>query len=116
MKWTKAQRTEKLIGYSRKEYPEYHEDLEVLSKLIGAKPKISEEHDSVTSIIAAVEAGRGVALVPSCVACLVGPRLKIIPLTPAAPPIVVGALRRTGTVSPAVPKFIAAASAKPPAP
>jgi len=111
VKWTKLA-DENLIAYSRADYPEYHEELETLAKLIGGKPRISEEHDSVTSIIAAVEAGRGVALVPSCIACLVGPRLKVLPLTPATGPIVVGALRRDGTGSVAVQKFIAAASAK----
>ena len=104
---------ENIIAYSRDEYPEYHAGLDTLAKLIGARPKIAEEHDGVSSIIVAVEAGRGVALVPSCIACLAGPRLKVIPLTPASPPIIVGALRRTVTVSLAVQKFIAAASAKP---
>ena len=114
VKWTKLA-NENLIGYSREDYPEYHDGLDIFAKLIGKKPKVSEEHDSVTSIIVAVEAGRGVALVPACIACLAGPRLKIIPLTPASPPVIVGALRRTGTVSLAVQKFIAAAAAKPPA-
>ena len=56
-----------------------------------------------------MEAGRGFALVPSCVACMVGPRLKILPLNPAGPPIVVGAARCEKEVSAIVEKFIAAA-------
>src|SRR5215469_14200052 len=56
---------EPLIAYSRRDYPEYHGMLE---HLFGKqKPRIVEEHDSVTSIIAAVESGRGIALVPQCV-------------------------------------------------
>jgi len=110
VKWTKLA-DENLIAYSREDYPEYHESLKTLAELIGGNPHIVEEHDSVTSIIAAVEAGRGVALVASCIACLVGPRLKVIPLVPASEPIVVGAVRLKGAVSLTVKKFIAAASA-----
>jgi DNA-binding transcriptional LysR family regulator len=42
-------------------------------------------------LIAAVEAGGGVALVPESAACLTGPRLKLIPISPAPEPLVVGA-------------------------
>jgi DNA-binding transcriptional LysR family regulator len=100
---------ENLIAYSRADYPEYHDELDAIFKNEKRRPHIAEEHDSVTSIIAAVEAGRGVALVPSCIACMAGPRLKILPFAPAAAPIIVGAIRREGTVSAAVQKFIAAA-------
>jgi LysR family transcriptional regulator, benzoate and cis,cis-muconate-responsive activator of ben and cat genes len=103
---------EPLIVYTRKDYPEYHESLEMLFKPGGHKPRIAEEHDGVTSLIAAVEAGRGVALVPSCLACMAGPRLKLIPLAPAGRPIVVGAAWREGEVPVHVEKFIASASAK----
>ena len=102
---------ENLVGYSKAGYPEYHEELETLFKRIGGKMKIAEEQDGVTSLIAAVEAGRGIAFVPSCVSCMAGPRLKVIPLTPPSDPIVVGAFRREGEKSPAVQKFIAAAGA-----
>jgi DNA-binding transcriptional LysR family regulator len=99
---------ERLIAYSRTGYPEYHDDLVALI----AKPQIAEEHDSATSLIAAIEAGRGVAIVPQCLACLAGPRLKLRPLTPPAPTFVVGAVRRDGTVSPAVAAFLNAARRK----
>ena len=89
--WTKLA-NESLIAYSRAEYPEYHEELDTLAKLVGTKPRIAEEHDSVTSVIAAVEAGRGVAFVSSSMQCLAGPRLKMLPFKPAFPPLVVGAL------------------------
>jgi DNA-binding transcriptional LysR family regulator len=85
---------EPMIAYSREDYPEYHAMLEKLFATVGRKPKIAGEHDGVTSIVAAVEAGRGFALVPSCVACMAGPRLKLLPLRPALPPIPVGAVWR----------------------
>jgi DNA-binding transcriptional LysR family regulator len=103
---------ERLIAYSRADYPEYHEHLGALFKSSGRKAPIAEEHDSVSSLIAAVEAGRGVALVPSCLACMTGPRLKILPLTPAGPPIIVGVAQPERTAALLVEKFVAAASAR----
>ncbi|MDB6149844.1 MAG: Transcriptional regulator, LysR family [Chthoniobacter sp.] len=100
---------EPLIAYSRADYPEYHTSLETMFARIGRTPRIAEEHDSVTSLIAAVEAGRGIALVPGSMTCLVGPRLKILPLTPAPPPIIVGAITRQGDDSLTSRRFIAAA-------
>ena len=102
---------EPLIAYSRKDYPEYHVMLEKLFASVGRKPKIVGEHDGVTSIVAAVESGRGFALVPSCVACMVGPRLKLLPLRPALPPIPVGAVWRPETGNELAEKFIACARA-----
>jgi LysR family transcriptional regulator, benzoate and cis,cis-muconate-responsive activator of ben and cat genes len=100
---------ERLIGYTQKDYPEYHDEVAALFKKVGSKPQIVQEHDGVTSLIAAVESGRGVALVPSCIACMVGPRLKLISLSPAGPPIVVGAITKEGAVPVIIEKFIAAA-------
>ncbi len=62
--------------------------------MLGFTPLFSEEHDSVTSLIAGVEAGHGCAIVPSCVACMAGPRLRLVPLKPAGAPLVVGILLR----------------------
>src|SRR5579884_2843382 len=103
---------EPLITYRREEYPEYQEVLEALFKPGQPHPRIAEEHDGVTSLIAAVESGLGVALVPSCVACMAGPRLRLIPIKPAPPPIVVGAITREGALPELVEKLILAASKK----
>lgn len=103
---------EPLIAYSREDYPEYHHGVDALFKRGEPRPRVTEEHDSVNSLIAAVESGRGVALVPKCLACMVGPRLKLLPLKPAAPPIVVGAIAREKPVPELVQKFIAAAAGK----
>src|SRR5262249_10355023 len=57
---------ERLIVYSREEYPEYHQWVkELFGRAIRRLLENAEEHDSGTSLIAAVEAGRGVALVAS---------------------------------------------------
>jgi DNA-binding transcriptional LysR family regulator len=98
---------EPLIAYSRKEYPEYHDMLEKL--FAGTHvPHIAEEHDGITSIIAAVESGRGFALVPKCVEYMAGSRVKLLPVQPAPEPISVGATWKTATET--VKQFIAAAA------
>jgi DNA-binding transcriptional LysR family regulator len=72
------------------------------------KPQIVEEHDGVTSVIAAVESGRGFALVPRCVESMAGPRVILIPVKPASRPIIVSAAWKNGTVL--VKEFIQAAT------
>jgi len=101
--------TEALIGYSRAGYPEYHDAIEEIFATLGKTPGPIEEHDSVSSLIASVEAGHGLALVPSAMECMVGPRLKIVPLTPQVAPIVVGAVCRKVGESAAALRFIEAA-------
>lgn len=103
---------EPLIAYSRADYPEYHEDLAAMFAAVKHRPRIAEEHDGVTSLIAAVEAGRGVALVPDCLECMVGRRLKLIPLKPAVKDIIVGAAWKPESLEPAAEKFIALARAR----
>lgn len=97
---------EPLIAYSRKEYPEYHELLVEYFATIKSKPQVVEEHDGITSLIAAVEAGGGVALVSKSVACLAGPRLKLIPLSPAPEPLVIGAAWSERGLAPAAERFL----------
>jgi DNA-binding transcriptional LysR family regulator len=100
---------ESLIAYSREEYPDYHVMIDKLFASIGRKARIAGEHDSVTSLIAAVEAGHGYALVPECLACMVGARLRLIPLQHAPPPLSVGAIWRADDSSSLVKSFLAAA-------
>ncbi|HTQ49946.1 MAG TPA: LysR substrate-binding domain-containing protein [Candidatus Acidoferrales bacterium] len=100
---------EPLIAYSRKDYPEYHEMLEKLFAPVGRKPRIVGEHDGVSSIIAAVEGGRGLALVPSCVASMVASRLKLLPVKPALPAVPVLAIWCKESEIELVENFIAAA-------
>jgi DNA-binding transcriptional LysR family regulator len=81
---------EPLVVFSRKDYPEYHEYLERLFASAQTKPRIAEEHDSAASLIAAIESGVGVAVVPQSFCCSAGPRLKLIPLSPRPEPIIIG--------------------------
>ena len=97
---------EPLIAYSRKEYPEYHEALAKFFATIKGKPQIAEEHDGITSLAAAVEAGGGVALVSESVACLTGPRLKLIPVVPGPEPLIIGAAWPASGLTPAAERFL----------
>ena len=80
---------ERLIAFSRDEYPEYHSWLNNLFASVERPPAIAEELDSATSLMAAVEAGRGVALVLEPFKSFVGSRVKLVPFS--TPPLVVGA-------------------------
>jgi len=97
---------EPLITYSRKDYPDAHENLTAMFAAIKSKPRIAEEHDSVSSLIAAVEAGNGVALAPQSLTCTAGPRLKLIPLSPAPEPLIVGAAWAKGGLTAAAERFL----------
>lgn len=100
---------ERLIAFSLTEYPEHHAWIAGLFARFPSPPRIAEEHDSVTSLIASVEVGRGIALVSQRIECMTGPRLLIRPLVPAPPPLSVGIARRLEDIPPFVTKFIAAA-------
>src|SRR5277367_7184792 len=78
--------SEPVAAYTRKDYPSYHQHLEKLFATIGRKPRITSEHDSGTSLMAAVAAGQEFTLLPSCVRAAAGRRLKLLTLRPAVPP------------------------------
>jgi DNA-binding transcriptional LysR family regulator len=101
---------ERLIGYSRDEYPEYHAWLRETFRPFGFDPVVAEEHDSVTSLIAAVEAGRGVAIAPASLRCLAGPRLRLVPFQPGLPPLVMGVMHLL-PLSPVGEQFVGALKA-----
>jgi LysR family transcriptional regulator, benzoate and cis,cis-muconate-responsive activator of ben and cat genes len=105
--------SEPVAALARKDYPHYHKHLEKLFATIGRKPCISSEHDSGTSLIAAVAAGHEFTLLPSCVSGAAGTRLKLLKLRPALPPWSIVALWRKDNETQSVRAFIAAALAKP---
>lgn len=101
--------TEPLVAYSRAEYPEYHAMLGELFAGVGATPKISEEHDSAPSLIAAAEIGRGLFIGPACLGILAGGRLKFRPLQPAPAVVQLGAIFDAQRLPPSAAKFLTAA-------
>ena len=101
--------SEPVAAYTRKDYPDYHRHLKKLFATIGRKPRLGSEHDSGTSLIAAVAAGHEFALVPSCVKGTVNSPLKLLKLRPALPPWSFVALWRKDAGTESVEAFIAAA-------
>jgi len=83
---------EPIIAFSRNDYPEAHEMLDRTFALIKTKFRIAEEHDSVSSLIAAVESGAGVAVATQTLTCTAGLRLKLVPISPSPSPLIVGAV------------------------
>jgi LysR family transcriptional regulator, benzoate and cis,cis-muconate-responsive activator of ben and cat genes len=102
---------EGIIGYNRKDYPDYHDLMAAVFKSTGRTPAISEQ-DSFASVVAEVEAGRGVAIKSVSCKGMLGPTIKILPFISPAPSIIVGALYRRGTVREEVEEFIAATSSE----
>ena len=100
------------VGFTRKDYPEYYAMLTEVFAATGGLPRIVEEHEGSSSLIAAVEAGSGVALVSQSLASSAGGRIKLLPLTPAPMPLVVGtACLEEGQSSPATELFLKCARA-----
>lgn len=100
---------ERFIVYTKEDYPEYHDWLMELFQPYHFAPRAAEEYDSVTGLIAAVEAGRGVALVTASVQHLASSRLKLLPLRPKLPPLCFGAVWKP-TASPQTKSFLATLS------
>jgi DNA-binding transcriptional LysR family regulator len=101
---------EPLVSYSRKDYPEAYKMVVDLFAGVKPKPRIVEEHDSVSSLIAAIESGAGVAVVPNSLKCTAGWRLKFVPFSPALKPLVVGAFWQKKPLSAASEKFLQCAT------
>jgi LysR family transcriptional regulator, benzoate and cis,cis-muconate-responsive activator of ben and cat genes len=90
---------EPLVAYARTEYTEYHEMLETTFANLDRKPDIAVECDGATSLLAAVESGRGVALVPEVFRSLAGSRVRLRLLDPAPPPMIVGCAYTSSSAS-----------------
>jgi DNA-binding transcriptional LysR family regulator len=99
---------ERLVAFTLADYPEHQAWIADLFAPLNRSPQIVEEHDSITSLIAAVESGRGVAVIAQPLNGLASPRLKIRPLQPAPPPLGVGIAYCKKFRSTATDDFIAA--------
>jgi LysR family transcriptional regulator, benzoate and cis,cis-muconate-responsive activator of ben and cat genes len=100
---------EHLIAFTLADYPEHQTWIAGLFAPLNRSPRIVEEHDSFTSLIAAVESGRGVAVIAQLPDGLASSRLKVRPLQPAPPPLGVGIAYRKKFRSTATNNFIDAA-------
>jgi DNA-binding transcriptional LysR family regulator len=98
--------TEPIVTLSRKEYPGALSVLEELFRARALKPRIALECDSGSSVVAAIEAGRGIALAIPVLKLVTGKRLVFRPLTGLTERFAVGVARvRNGDLTPAGEKF-----------
>jgi DNA-binding transcriptional LysR family regulator len=93
------------VGLTREDYPDYHGYLAALFASVKNKPQVIEEHDGMTGVISAVEAGTGVAVALEAFGYSFGNRVKLVRLTPEPKPISFGIAARKGRLSPATEKF-----------
>ena len=98
--------TEAMIGFNRKDYPEYYVGLDRIFEPLGIKPRVVVECDSSSSLITEIETGRGVAIASPVLRHASGKRLLYRPLTGTTEVLSVGIARATkGDVTPAGEKF-----------
>lgn len=100
---------EPLVAYARADYPEYHVMLDDLFQSTGRKYRVAVEQDSASALLASVESGHGLAVVPASMAMLAGGRVKLRQLHPLPDALAVGTLCRSQKLSPAAQKFLQAA-------
>jgi len=96
---------EPLIALTREDYPEYYDYLSIIFSKVKQKPRIVEEHDSLSGILASVEAGTGVAIGMDVFGYSFGNRVKVLDLIPEPKPISVGIAAPRRRLSPAAEKF-----------
>ncbi|MBE7211554.1 MAG: LysR family transcriptional regulator [Gluconacetobacter diazotrophicus] len=105
----KQMAAEPVAALARHDFPDYHRHLRKMFATIGRKPRVGSEHDSGTSLMAAVAAGHEWTLLPSSVSGVAGRRLKLLRVRPALPPWSVVALWRKDAVTEEVGTFVDAA-------
>jgi len=96
------------VAYSRADYPEYHQVLKRIFRAVHPAPRLVAEFDGSTSLIAAVEAGAGFALVQEHISSLAGDRLLLRPLESAAAVICFGVAWRKDDGSETTHRFVEA--------
>jgi LysR family transcriptional regulator, benzoate and cis,cis-muconate-responsive activator of ben and cat genes len=96
---------EPLIGLTRADYPNYYDLLALTFSTVKQKPRVIEEHDSMSAVMSAVEAGTGVAIAVEVFGYSFGKRVKVLHLTPEPKPMSIGIAALKGRLSPAAEKF-----------
>ena len=93
------------VGLTREDFPDYHAYLGAIFAPVKNKPRVIEEHDSMSSVISAIEAGTGVGVAVDALGYSFGSRVKLVRLTPEPKPLSFGIATRKGKLSPATEKF-----------
>lgn len=86
---------EPLLVFSRRDYPEYWEHLTTWLHAHRQHPATTDEYDGAENLMAAVEAGLGVALVTTQMARLFPNRARLVSLSAAPEPLPIAVGYRT---------------------
>ena len=100
-----------LVVYRAKEFPEYHR---WVSKILGVSKGrliINQECADVLSVVAAVESGRGVAVVGEFITAVAADRVRFVPFVSGAQFLEVGLLYRQSEFGESTRKLVAASLA-----
>ena len=96
---------EAFVGLTREDFHDYNAYLAAIFAPVKNKPRVIEEHDSMTSVISAIEAGTGVGISVDALSYSFASRVKLVRLTPEPKPLSLGIATRKGKLSPATEKF-----------
>lgn len=99
---------QRLVVYSQRDYPDYWSLVAAWFKSQGINARIATECDGVNSLISAVEAGLGIALVVERIACLIPERviLKSFESPPEPVLIAAGLIERAQPPDPILAVFV----------
>jgi DNA-binding transcriptional LysR family regulator len=97
-----------LVVYRAREFPEYHQWVSHILRVSQGRLKIIQECADALSLIAAVESGRGAAVVGEFITAIAGDRVRFVPFVSGAHFLEVGLLYRQGRVGENVRKLVAA--------
>jgi LysR family transcriptional regulator, benzoate and cis,cis-muconate-responsive activator of ben and cat genes len=100
-----------LIVYQAKDFPEYHQWIAEILAVSTTELIVAQECDDVLGVVAAVQSGRGLAIVGEFITVVAGNRVRFVPFASKAHFLEVGVLYRPNGLSENVKKLIAACSA-----
>jgi LysR family transcriptional regulator, benzoate and cis,cis-muconate-responsive activator of ben and cat genes len=103
--------SQELIVYRAKAFPEYHKWVAGILRVSVGTLVAAQECDDVLGVIAAVESGRGVAIVGEFITAVAGNRARFVPFASKAHFLEVGLLYRPTGLSENTKSLIAACSA-----
>ena len=98
-----------LVVYRAREFPEYHQWVSKILRVSKGRLMIIQECADVLSVVAAVESGRGVAVVGEFITAVAGDRVSFVPFVSGAHFLEVGLLYRQSGFGENVRKLVAAA-------
>jgi LysR family transcriptional regulator, benzoate and cis,cis-muconate-responsive activator of ben and cat genes len=103
--------TSELVVYRAKEFPEYHQWVSKILRVSKGRLNISQECADVLSVVAAVESGRGAAVVGEFITAVAGGRVRFVPFVSGTHFLEVGLLYRQSGLGENLKQLIAASLA-----